>query len=104
MKAQLPQHARTPEFKAMIEDKNISFGAKGLLSHVLGTTGTKFNLNQLACASNDEKEATYSAIKELVDAGYIERVKNNSKDGFYVGLEYSVNLPPKTPPFTPEVV
>lgn len=85
--------------KTLLNDKKLSWKAKGLHSYLMGLPDDwKVQEADLINRSKDGRESTRSAIKELTDAGYIERVAVREK-GQFKSWEFVVHeLPTFTPP------
>lgn len=67
--------------KNFLQDKTLSLKAKGLLAYLLSLPDDwKIYVNELSVHSTDGSQATRSAIKELINRGYItyERKRNDS--------------------------
>ena len=59
---------------AMLQCSKISFKAKGLLSYLLSQTDNwQTYITQLSKVGPDRKESIQSAIKELIDNGYMTK-------------------------------
>lgn len=66
--------------KSLLEDKSLSWKAKGLLSYLLSRPEDwKVKVKHLVNQSTDGRDAVYSILKELRNAGYIQL--NVSRDG-----------------------
>nr|DAR63271.1 MAG TPA: Dna polymerase B [Caudoviricetes sp.] len=57
-----------------LEVKNLSWKAKGILIYLL-TNKNLISFHELKNISKEGNEAIYSGLKELVEKGYISRVK-----------------------------
>lgn len=69
---------------------NISWKAKGLLAAMLSYPHDwDFNVAHLLTITTDGRDSTYAGIKELIDAGYIER-RDIREGGRIVGQEMVV--------------
>lgn len=84
--------------KEALEDKNLSFKAKGLWAYCMSRPNDwEFHVSHLAKISKDGEDSIYSAIKELVDNGYCEKVQGSYKGRFtkvdYVIREIKIILP-----------
>jgi hypothetical protein len=99
--------------KRPLEDKALSWKAKGILAYLLSKPDNwQIIINDLIARSKDGRDSTLSGIAELTTAGYIHRsLKRES--GMFAGYEYEVfEVPVKdetektTPPETafPETV
>ena len=79
-----------------IEDKNLSWGAKGLLAYLLHLPDNwKINIKDLSNRSKNGRDSTASKVNELIKNGYIKRQKLRNKKGIYTGYEYIVYERPK---------
>lgn len=71
-------------------DKSISWRAKGILSCFLSDMKRNISPKDIEQISKEGRDAVYSAIKELLDNGYIQRVEIRVKGRFNT-VEYKVN-------------
>lgn len=77
--------------KEALQDSTISWKAKGLLAYLLSLPDDwRVYVSELTNHSKDGKDSTSSAIKELMQAGYITRQKSNNPDGTFAGYDYTV--------------
>jgi hypothetical protein len=90
--------------KAISEDKRLSWSARGLLIFLLGKpdhwkVSVPALVNETAeAARSTGRDAVYNLLAELIDTGYVQRVKR--ADG---ALEYIVSEPnPENPDVAPE--
>ena len=68
--------------KTALEDPNLSFKAKGLWAYCMSRPNDwEFNITHLATVSKEKEVAVYSAIKELIKAGYAMRNQENKGKG-----------------------
>lgn len=82
--------------KGFLEDKNLSFRAKGLLAYCLGKPDNwEFHVSHLQNVSTEGRDAVYSAIKELMNAGYIMRTVSRVKGKFEKGRYEIYETPQK---------
>jgi len=74
-----------------VYSKIISFKAKGILTWILAHPDSwKMFISTLVDAGPDGKDSIRSGVKELIDAGYIERKENPPKDGKFCGYTWTV--------------
>lgn len=71
-------------------DKKISWKAKGILSCFLSDINKNLNPKDIEAMSKEGRDSVYSAINELLDNGYIERVEVREK-GRFTAVEYKIN-------------
>lgn len=79
--------------KTCLCDEKLSWKAKGLHSYLLSLPDDwKIYIEDLKNRSKDGKGATSSAIKELINAGYIKRIakRDSETNRFIGGFEYEV--------------
>jgi hypothetical protein len=77
--------------KGALEDPNLSFKAKGLWAYCMSRPDDwSFHVSHLATVCQDRKTAIYSAIKELIKAGYCEKIQLREK-GRNCGVEYIIH-------------
>ena len=79
--------------KTCLRDEKLSWKAKGLHSYLLSLPDDwKIYIEDLKNRSKDGKGATSSAIKELINAGYIKRIakRDSETNRFIGGFEYEV--------------
>ncbi|NCD06398.1 MAG: helix-turn-helix domain-containing protein [Spirochaetia bacterium] len=75
----------------VLRDKNLTLEAKGLLCYMLGNTETwRFNEKSLAKCTNSGITKVRSAIKLLIQLGYINRKRICGKNGVFLYMEYEV--------------
>ena len=80
--------------KFALEDRRLSFKAKGLWAYCMSLPDDwDFHVNHLATVSQDGVDAVYSAIKELIEFGYCEKVQPNK--GKFEKLEYFIYETPE---------
>ena len=69
--------------KGALEDARLSFKAKGLWAYCMSKPSDwTFHVKQLARSNKEGEDAIYSAIKELMHAGYVEKIQGNEKGKF----------------------
>lgn len=90
--------------KRALQDKNLSWKAKGLLSYLLSLPDDwQVYVNELKEHSTDGRDSTANALKELIKVGYVSREKKRSEGGRFEGYEYIVYESPIQPqPETPK--
>ena len=79
--------------KGAIQDSGLSWKAKGLLAYLLSLPDDwQVYETELINHATDGRDATRSAIKELIAAGYIERSSQRIRDekGLLKGYEYRI--------------
>lgn len=77
--------------KTPLDDPNLSFKAKGILSYVLSKPDDwKLRVSDLEKHSTDKERAIYSGLKELREVGYCKLVKVRDDQGRIIDQEYHV--------------
>lgn len=85
--------------KRAIEDEGLSWKAKGLLCYLLSKPDDwKIYINELKKHSTDGRDATRSALNELMECGYVLRNRLHGDNGKFQGFEYLVLESPFTDP------
>lgn len=80
-----------------LQDKNLSWKAKGLLAYLLSLPGDwQIYQSELPAHSLDGIKSTRTAFKELIVSGYISGNRKRNEKGLYLGYEYIVHESPKT--------
>ncbi len=88
--------------KAISENKNLGWAARGMLIFLLGkpdrwTVSPAALVNETASAGRSTgRDGVYAALKELKDAGYLRSVGNRSDGGTFAGADYVVYESPQT--------
>lgn len=99
--------------KAIIEDRRLSWAARGLLVYLLGKpdhwkVSVAHLRNETAGSSKPTgRDGVYSLLDELIKAGYITRQQGRSEGGKMGELHYIVSevpLPPAPLPAQPDTV
>ena len=76
--------------KTALQDKSISWKAKGLLAYLLSLPDDwQIYTSELTTHSTDGRDSTNSGLNELIKAGYVQR-KQNKVDGKFAGYIYTV--------------
>lgn len=84
--------------KEPLKDAGLSWKAKGLLAYLLSRPDDwEVHPKQLQGVSTDGRDATYAALRELGEAGYIEKQQRRGEDGHFTGTEYVVYERPLPP-------
>lgn len=84
--------------KTGLEDKNLSFKAKGLLAYLLSKPDNwKVNINHLAKIGPDGKTSVESGLKELEENKYLYRIKKRNKEGKFEWESIVSEIPRKSP-------
>jgi hypothetical protein len=82
--------------KTALQDYTISWKAKGILAYLLSLPDDwKIYQSELQNHASDGKDSTNSAIKELMEAGYMTRQRAAKKDGKFAGYDYTVSEKPQ---------
>lgn len=77
--------------KNCLEDKNLSWKAKGLLAYLLSRPDNwKVIIEDLRNKSTDGRDSIYSGLKELTEAKYIIKKRMHDEKGKFTGWEYQV--------------
>ena len=72
----------------LINDSRISLKAKGIMLYMLSKPENwNYNPKEIAKNSKDGLDAVYSGLKELIEAGYISRIKYNDGTIDYIVFE-----------------
>lgn len=76
--------------KGALEDPHLSFKAKGLWAYCVSRPNDwTFHVSHLATVSKEGEDAIYSAIKELIDNGYCQKVQKNI-GGKFQKVDYEI--------------
>jgi uncharacterized phage protein (TIGR02220 family) len=77
--------------KTALQDNRLSWKAKGLLAYLLSLPDDwKVYVKELSKHATDGRDATNTAIKELIKVGYITRERVRGEDGQFTGWDYTV--------------
>lgn len=77
--------------KESLTNRNLSFKARGLLTYLVGLPDDwVVNLNHLIGAGKDGRDSVRSAISELIEEGYINKVVQRDGHGRIVGKTFMV--------------
>lgn len=81
---------RSIVIKTFLEDKLLSWKAKGILSWLFNNSNNCYlTLNEIRKSSKDGIESTTTGINELIKSGYIKReIIRKEKIGIIVGYKY----------------
>ena len=75
--------------KGFLRDPNLSAKAKGVMAYILSLPDDwKIHIDELTTHFKDGRDSIRKAIKELQEAGYIERVRIRDENGKFKGWEY----------------
>ena len=75
--------------KDPIADKELSLKAKGLLVFLLGKPDNwTIRVSHLATEVRESRTALYRIIKELLEAGYVERLRRRKSEGQFAESLY----------------
>lgn len=76
---------------AMLENRNLSLKAKGLLAYCLSKPNNwEFSVENLANTLKEKKTAIYSALKELIGQGYCRKIQGKNKFGKFCAVDYEI--------------
>lgn len=79
------------------KEKGMSLKAKGLLSLMLSLPDDwNYSISGLVKLSKDGKDSVMSALGELEDFRYLERIRTTDKKGRFSGIEYHIFEEPQT--------
>ena len=82
-----------------LRNKELSLKAKGLLSQMLSLPEDwDYTLAGLSHINRESIDAIRSAIRELEQAGYIQRTRERDDRGRLRGADYVIYEQPQTPP------
>lgn len=86
----------------VIEDKRLTWGARGLLEYMLSKPDDwKFYMSELITHSdNDGRDKTYGYLKELKKYGYVIRKQGRNSKGKFEAQDLIVTDTPALPPHT----
>lgn len=77
--------------KEFLDDSNLSWKSKGLLAYLLSLPDDwQIYESEIVNHAKDGKDSLKSAIKELIQLGYIERTRERDEKGMLKGYNYSV--------------
>ena len=80
----------------IIDDPTISFRAKGIYAYLRSKPDDwEFRVSNIVGAGKEGRDAIQTALKELENAGYIERVPNQIEGGKYNGWIWYIYETPK---------
>lgn len=79
----------------LINDTSLSFKAKGIYAYLWSKADDwQFYIKEIASKSKDGIDSVRSGIKELEDAGYLERERVNNKDTGLIEYDYIIHESP----------
>ena len=86
----------------VIEDKRLTWGARGLLEYMLSKPDDwKFYMSELITHSDNEgRDKTYGYLKELKKYGYVIRKQGRNSKGKFEAQDLIVTDTPALPPYT----
>lgn len=93
-------YEKTKDFTIMsnhhLRDRRLSFKAVGLLSFMLSVPSNwDWTIAGLVAIRKDGKESISSAMKELEQYGYLERIEVRDEKGRFMDIEYNIYEIPK---------
>lgn len=79
--------------RSALRDKRLSWKARGILAYTLSNADDwKIYISELEKHSDkDGRESTGNGVKELIDLGYIERIRKQGEDGRFAGYDYQIS-------------
>ena len=87
-----------------LRDKSLSLKAKGLLSLMLSLPEDwDYTTKGLAYICKDGVDSICAAVKELENAGYVQRKRNRNSQGRLTNVEYTILEKPIPPVITPQI-
>ncbi|MGN4156940.1 conserved phage C-terminal domain-containing protein [Staphylococcus auricularis] len=82
--------------KHYVEDKTLSWKAKGLMSYLFSKPDDwKIYQSQLEKISTDGRISVRSIINELIEKGYMNRIASRKDNGDFNGYEYTLHEKPR---------
>lgn len=100
-RAQRPNSGFTLILDEVLRDSRLSYRARGILAAILSRPDNwTTTAEQLAAEGKEGRDAVRSALKELDDAGYIERRKEQVERGRWTTRTIVYDRPRTTPPAT----
>jgi hypothetical protein len=89
--------------REFLENNQLSWKAKGILAYLLSRPDDwRVMMADLINRSTDGREAVYSGIRELIEAGYIVREVQRNQAGQYAKQQYTVHERPEPKEAKPE--
>ena len=86
-----------------LRDKSLSLKAKGLLSLMLSLPEDwDYTTKGLAYICKDGVDSICAAVKELENAGYVQRKRNRNSQGRLTNVEYTILEKPISTPEVPQ--
>jgi hypothetical protein len=97
--SKITRQKRTDNFTVVnndvIQNKDLSWAAKGMLVYLLHLPDNwQINVADLSNRSKNGRDGTAGIIKELMNAGYISRVKIKNEKAQFKGYDYTVTDKP----------
>jgi len=99
------EHSFVQMDKRPLEDKDMSWQAKGLFAYLM-TLPNDWNINvaDLTNRSKNGKDSTGSILKELIKLGYVSKRRKHNAKGHFEGYDYTVFENRKdNPGYTPTI-
>jgi hypothetical protein len=82
-----------------VNDKRLSFRARGVLAYLLGRPpGWRFSAERICAEGTEGRDAVASALRELTEHGYYRWTKVRSSDGTFVTVTEVAATPDLMPP------
>lgn len=77
--------------KTCLNDKELSWQAKGLHSYIMGLPEDwKLFLSDLENRSSDKRDCTANCLNELIAYGYAQRIRLYAERGRFAGYDYTI--------------
>ncbi len=76
--------------REFLENRNISFKAKGVFAYILSCPDGEFTVADIVKATTDGRDLVYGCLNELIEHGYIVRRRLRDNDGKLCGMCHDV--------------
>lgn len=80
--------------KGLLQDPDLSWAAKGLLSYLISLPNDwrvqVSHLSKIYGGKGGGEKAIYALLKELIEAGYCEKVQLKNESGYHSGVDYHI--------------
>ena len=74
-----------------LKDERLGWDAKGLHSYIMQLPDDwEINIEDLKKRSADKRDATTSAMRQLMEVGYVHRTRKHDNRGRFEGYDYDV--------------
>lgn len=92
--------------KKALEDKNLSWGAKGLWSYLMSRPDnwniSVAHLSKIYIGKGGGEKAIYTLLNELIENGYCNRIQGKKEKGFFSNTEYIITEFKNKVPHSPQ--